>query len=112
MRGYEVASVSPMFREDSGDLIPIGGNKDALFSAEYLVPLSREMGMKLVFFYDAGNVYNDNEEMDLGHLLKDYGFGLRWFSPMGPLRFELAFPVDPRKDDDPQQFVFTMGTLF
>lgn len=112
LRGYEVASVSPMFREDSGDLTPIGGNKDVLFTFEYLVPLSEEMGMKLSLFYDAGNVYNDNEEMDMTDLLKDWGFGLRWFSPMGPLRFELAFPIDPREGDDLQQPVFSVGTMF
>jgi outer membrane protein insertion porin family len=111
LRGYEVASVSPMFREDNGDLTPIGGNKDALFTFEYIVPVSEEMGMKAVFFYDAGNVYNDNEDMDFNYLLKDWGFGLRWLSPMGPLRFELAFPIDPRKDDKTQQFVFAVGSF-
>lgn len=112
LRGYEVASVSPLFREDSGALTPIGGNKEFYFSAEYLVPLSEQMGMKFALFYEAGNVYNDNEPMDLDNLLTDWGFGLRWRSPMGPLRFELAFPLDPRPGDDPQQFVFSIGTLY
>jgi len=111
LRGFEVASVSPMFREDNGDLTPIGGNKDALMSFEFIAPISEEMGMKAVIFYDVGNVYNDNEDMDLNYLLKDWGFGLRWMSPMGPLRFELAFPIDPRKDDKSQQFVFSVGSF-
>lgn len=114
LRGYEVASVSPYFPEDDGDFTPIGGNKDALFTAEFIVPLSLEMGMKAAVFYDLGYVWNDNEDMDLlgGDMLSDWGFGLRWMSPMGPLRFELAFPLEQRKQDDPQQFIFTVGTFF
>jgi len=112
LRGYEVASVSPTFREDDGELTRIGGNKDFLFTFEYLIPISEEMGMKLAFFYDVGNVYNDDEQMDVTDVLQDVGFGLRWMSPMGPLRFELAFPLDAREDDEVQQFVFSVGTMF
>ena len=113
LRGYEVSSVSPMFPEDDGNFTPIGGNKDALFTAEFIVPLSAEMGMKAALFYDIGNVWNDNEDMNLlGDMFSDWGFGLRWLSPMGPLRFELAFPLDQRKQDKSQQFIFTVGTFF
>ena len=112
LRGYEIASVSPMFREDDGDLTPFGGNKDALFTLEYIVPLSQEMGMKAVAFYDLGNVWNDNQEMNINGMLADWGFGIRWLSPMGPLRFELAFPLSRRPSDDPQQFIFTVGSSF
>jgi outer membrane protein insertion porin family len=112
LRGYKIASVSPMFREDDGDLTPIGGNKDALFTLEYIVPLSLEMGMKAVVFYDLGNAWNDNQAMNLNGMLADWGFGIRWLSPMGPLRFELAFPLDQRPSDDPQQFIFTVGSSF
>jgi len=112
LRGYEVASVSPVFIEDDGDETPIGGNKDVLFTVEYIVPISEQLGMKAAVFYDVGNVYNDNEDMDLADTLSDWGFGLRWLSPMGPLRFELAFPLNPREDDDSSQFVFSVGRLF
>jgi len=109
LRGYEVAAVGPRFKEDDGSLTPIGGNKDFFFTVEYIVPLSEELGMKIGVFYDAGNVYNDYEDMDLGDLRQDWGVSLRWMSPMGPLSFGMAFPIDPEDDDDPQQFVFSMG---
>lgn len=112
LRGYEVAAVSPLFPEDSGELTPIGGNKDILFTIEYIVPISEQLGIKMAFFADAGNVFNDNQDMAFDDLLYDYGVGLRWMSPMGPLRFEMAYPVDPREDDDSQQFIFSMGTIF
>ncbi len=109
LRGYEIASVSPFFQESESVRTPIGGNKEAMFTAEYLIPLSDALGMKFAVFYDAGNVYNDGEEMDLTNLLQDWGFGLRWMSPMGPLRFELAYPLTPRDNDRPSQFVFSVG---
>jgi outer membrane protein insertion porin family len=47
------------------------------------------------------------------------GFGLRWFSPIGPLRFEWGFPLDRRRDpvtrayiDEPLDFQFTIGNFF
>ncbi|MFO8056539.1 MAG: outer membrane protein assembly factor BamA [bacterium] len=112
MRGYEVATVSPMFREDNGDLTPIGGNKEAYATLEYIVPVAPEMGLKAAVFYDVGNVYNDGEPIDLTDVRQDWGFGVRWRSPMGPLRLEVAFPIDPRPMDDEHQFVFALGRLF
>ncbi len=112
MRGYEVATVSPMFREDDGELTPIGGNKEVYMTAEYIVPLSPEMGLKAAVFYDVGNAYNDGQPIDLTDVRQDWGFGIRWRSPMGPLRFELAFPINPRPIDDEHQFVFALGRLF
>jgi outer membrane protein insertion porin family len=51
-------------------------------------------------------------------LYKSVGFGFRWFSPIGPLRFEWGFPLDPRHDvngnriDQPVDFQFTIGNFF
>ena len=41
-----------------------------------------------VVFYDAGDVYRKNESVDLGNLYSSYGAGVRWYSPMGPIRVE------------------------
>jgi outer membrane protein insertion porin family len=112
MRGYEIASISPMFREDNGKYTPIGGNKDVLISLDYIIPISPEMGMKLDLFYDLGQVYNDYEPMDLRDLRADWGFGLKWNSPMGPLTIGIGFPIKSRTDDKSQQFVFSVGTIF
>ena len=51
-------------------------------------------------------------------LYKSVGFGLRWQSPVGPLRFEWGIPLDRRKDangdyvDKPLDFQFTIGNFF
>ena len=40
------------------------------------------------------------------------GFGVRWFSPLGPLRFEWGFPLDPLPYEKPFVFEFTIGNFF
>jgi outer membrane protein insertion porin family len=112
MRGYEVASVSPFFREDNGDDTPIGGNKDVLFNFDLVIPLSEELGMKLDLFYDMGQVYNDFEPFDLAQLRSDWGVGIKWNSPMGPLTLGVGFPIKPRANDRSQQFVFSIGATY
>ena len=45
-------------------------------------------------------------------MLHSVGFGVRWFSPIGPLRFEWGFPLTPRPQDGPYDFEFTIGNFF
>jgi len=44
-------------------------------------------------------------------LRSSWGFGFRWFSPIGPLRFEWGFPVEPRPGEEPSVFEFTIGNF-
>lgn len=89
-------------------------NEGALFTAyttlELEHPLAREAGLKWVLFYDAGTAANID---DISKIYMDYGFGFRWFSPIGVLRFEFGFPVNPDADgDDGSKFHFDIGQLF
>ena len=62
-----------------------------------------------------GNAFNDGQNLsvDPRDLRKDYGFGIRWVSPMGPLRFEIGFPIgDTLPGEDPYEVQFTVGTLY
>ncbi len=112
LRGYDWGSISPRFEEDSGSLTRIGGNKKVLLNLEYIIPISTQMGFKAVLFYDLGNVYNDYEDFDLRNLRRDYGFGIRWMSPMGPMRFEMGYPIDPHEGERTEVFNFAIGTIF
>ena len=47
----------------------------------------------------------------LDGLRASWGFGFRWFSPIGPLRFEWGFPYEPRIGEDPSVFEFTIGNF-
>jgi outer membrane protein insertion porin family len=117
LRGFYPLSVGPKVRIPSGPTGPdvdfvYGGNKELLFNVEIEIPLYEAGGFKGVIFFDAGNSFAENQNYSITNLLADYGVGLRWNSPMGPLRFEWGFPVNKRPGDRPVVFNFTIGSFF
>ncbi|NPA25665.1 MAG: BamA/TamA family outer membrane protein, partial [Deltaproteobacteria bacterium] len=62
-------------------------------------------------FYDAGKAFDDNESMSL-NLRQSVGFGIRWKSPMGPLRVEWGFNLDPEDDEKGNVWDFSVGSFF
>jgi outer membrane protein insertion porin family len=78
------------------DGFPIGGNAEAVFNAELRSPLYR--GIQGVGFVDTGNVFAHAADIDLGKLRTAVGFGLRYKSPVGPIRFDMGFNVNPQRD--------------
>ena len=90
--------------------VVVGGNQQALAMIELEFPLIKEAGIRGVFFYDVGAA-EDNLE---NPFREDMGFGVRWFSPMGPLRFEWGFPLDRRADlyEEASEFHFAIGAPF
>ncbi|MBS3780944.1 MAG: BamA/TamA family outer membrane protein, partial [Desulfovermiculus sp.] len=72
--------------------------------------LKEDMSRLWVLFFDAGNVWDQNESIDMD-LFKSVGAGIRWNSPMGPLRIEYGYPLDDLKDND-GKFEFTVGQFF
>lgn len=89
---------------------PFGGRKQALYQTEFEFPLIAEAGIKGVAFYDVGQAA---DELSADNFYSDVGFGFRWFSPIGPLRFEWGFPM--KKTDispDPVVFDFSIGSPF
>jgi outer membrane protein insertion porin family len=128
IRGYTLRSISPtvpiaVTKEVDAGIIQfaIGGNKELLTNWEIEFPILESAGLRGVAFYDAGNVFGDNEsffkssqrggDLPLG-LFHSVGLGLRWFSPLGPLRFEVGFPLTRRTTDDAYLFEFTIGNFF
>jgi len=128
IRGYVLRTISPTqkiatSREPDAPIIefPVGGNKELITNWEIEFPIFGSAGLRGVVFYDAGNVFSEKENLfqssqrggtlPLG-LFHSFGFGLRWFSPLGPLRFETGFPITRRAIDDPYLFEFTIGNFF
>ena len=128
IRGYTLRSISPTKRiassrdPDAGLVdFAIGGNKELITNWEIEFPLIESAGVRGVVFYDAGNTFGDNENiftssqrgstLPLG-LFHSVGLGIRWFSPLGPLRFETGFPLTRRDIDQPYLFEFTIGNFF
>lgn len=132
IRGYPLRSIAPttlVGRNTTPDVsvtpFGVGGNKQVVFNAELEIPLLEKVGIRGVLFYDAGNAFsreanffqhipdqlNRNQVLPLG-LYHSIGFGVRWFSPIGPLRFEWGIPLTKRITDQPIQFEFTIGNSF
>jgi outer membrane protein insertion porin family len=87
-----------------------GGSKQVLYQTELMYPMIREADMYGVLFYDVGQA----EDVIIGdNLYSDWGFGIRWFSPLGPLRFEWGFPIKRDSEyHDASVFEFSIGTPF
>jgi len=118
MRGFNLEDIGPIRKArntETGALedFNFGGLFSLLGTLEFEHPLIKEAGLKWVVFYDAGNVYETRIGEDNNFALRsNYGFGFRWFSPIGVLRFEFGFPVNPREDEASNQFNFDIGQLF
>ncbi len=119
LKGFEIFSIGPKrlrsFVDSTGSTItidePTGGTVEvfSLFELEY--PLIRDAGIKVVAFYDVGNAFSEFPTADNFTLRSDAGFGLRWFSPIGPLRFEWGFPFKARPGEG-TVFQFFIGPPF
>jgi outer membrane protein insertion porin family len=108
VRGYEWQEIS-LFDEDGAE---IGGNKFIQFNAEYIFPLIKKAGMVGVVFFDAGNVYAESDTIDFGDLRTSAGAGIRWYSPVGPIRIEYGYKLDREDGEDPGKWEFAMGSAF
>ena len=92
-----------------------GGAKKILLNTEFLMPfpgVGTDKTLRLYTFFDMGNVYTDQEAIDLGQLRSSAGVGLSWISPVGPLRLAVARPVRQFDNDRIQSFQFQIGTSF
>ncbi|MBY0518042.1 MAG: outer membrane protein assembly factor BamA [Bacteriovoracaceae bacterium] len=118
MRGFGLMAIGPQINAinkitGSPDTFNSGGLMQFLSSYELEHPLIKEAGLKWVVFSDLGNVWSKTiGENDDYSLRADYGFGFRWFSPIGVLRFEFGFPLNKRENEAPNQFNFDIGQLF
>jgi translocation and assembly module TamA len=106
IRGYAFQSVGPLDGK-----APLGGRSLAVTSAELRWRLNPEFG--LVAFLDGGTAF-EGTHFDSGEkLLWGTGIGFRYFTPVGPLRFDLAFPLDRRRGtDEAYQFYISLGQAF
>jgi len=142
VRGFPIQSIGPrlgsprsyddpsfMFLTDPRGTA-VGGNMQLYYNLELEFPIIESVGIKGVVFHDAGNAWNLEDtlcrpdppdpalathpcDVDLLRLRTSLGFGVRWFSPLGPLRFEWGFPIKPRRPyEDTVEFQFTVGNAF
>jgi outer membrane protein insertion porin family len=115
IRGFKNLTISPV-DPATGD--KVGGDQMLQFNFEYIFPLVQKAGIKGVVFFDAGNAWsNDSSVLNLngtgfGSLRTSVGFGIRWYSPMGPLRLEWGWNLAPKQGEDSNAWDFSIGTFF
>jgi outer membrane protein insertion porin family len=136
VRGYEPRSIGPLLEAPADGYAPDsymqnineGGNKQFIANIELEFPIFPQVNIRGVVFLDAGNSYGEGQylfqdrysETDTGATIKETwlglywstGFGFRWFSPIGPLRFEWGIPLTRRPGDKDILFEFTIGNFF
>lgn len=108
LRGFDYMSVSPVDPK-TGD--KIGGEKMMCYTAEFRFPLLKEQGLVGVLFFDAGNVFTKDESWTFNGIRKSAGGGIRWYSPIGPLRLEYGRVLDPKPGESGGRWEFSVGGL-
>ena len=119
VRGY--SSLAPKATEADGNESSLswGGNISMLQRVDMILPLfPNQPGIRTSLFYDIGNSYHNNcnvdsswceEPISLSSLRQSYGFSLQWYTPIGPLGIIFAQPINPEDDDNTRGFNFFIG---
>ena len=109
-RGREFEGLGP---RDKSSGLPLGGKALLLFNSELRFPLFASFrDLSGAIFLDAGNVWSNRNEFNLFDLERALGFGIRYRTPLGPVRFDLAWNLDaPERRGKPLVFI-TIGNVF
>lgn len=110
VRGFRTDYVGPLEIGSSGELVPTGGNALLIGNAELRFNLAR--GVTLATFLDTGNVYPLASDLTLSDLRASAGLGLRYRSPVGPLRLDWGYKLDRRPGESPSHLHVTIGHAF
>jgi outer membrane protein insertion porin family len=106
LRGQRTRSVAP--KDAFGN--PIGGTSEFLLNEELLIPVFPRF--RLALFFDAGNAYGFGTDFDPTDLRYAAGVGVRFFSPLGPMRLDLGYNLDKQPGEKEFQVNFTVGSPF
>lgn len=122
IRGFQPLSLGPQVRYlvnsdpvHASRSIPIGGTMSLVNNLEIEFPVIPPAQVRGVVFFDTGNAFGGlygNEPFQPENIRLSAGFGIRWRSPMGPLRFEWGFPINRKPGERGQVFEFTIGSFF
>ncbi len=109
VRGFRFGEAGP---KDELTEDVIGGKHELIFNSEWIFPIYKPAGLKGVIFFDAGHGFDDAKGFLLNGIRTAAGFGIRWFSPFGPIRLELGFNLNPKEGERGNVFDFSMGKPF
>ncbi len=107
VRGYAYQYAGELDEDDD----PAGGVSAVDFSAELRWRINREYGFAV--FGDGGGAFSDRNPSNRESYFWGAGAGLRYFTPIGPIRLDVAVPLDRRDGvDDPFQLYLSLGQAF
>ena len=106
MRGLRYQFAGPLDEDDN----PVGGRSLFEINAELRTRVTKNLGIGL--FVDGGSVFGESYPSFSETIRWGAGAGLRYFTPIGPLRFDFAVPVNKRNADDSFQFYISLGPSF
>ena len=109
-RGFRFDAVGPQVLGTDGQLYPTGGNALLLGGAELRYNLTR--AFQLASFLDVGNVYPEARDLDLGALRRSAGLGLRYRTPIGPVRLDWGYVLDHQPGEPRSRLHLTIGHAF
>ncbi len=109
VRGFNYQEISP---RDPYTLEKIGGEKMMIYNVEYRIPLAKDKSLVGLVFFDTGNVWRASENYSFTDMRRSIGFGVRWYSPMGPIRIEWGFNLNKEPYEAGSKLHFSMGTKF
>jgi outer membrane protein insertion porin family len=114
IRGFALDTVGAPNTISATGGFPKGGNALVLLNGELRVPVWHDFGAAI--FMDGGNVFNRVTEVDFGQLRGSVGFGVRYRSPIGPIRFDVGFKLNRRvvagRLEPGHAFHFSIGQAF
>ncbi|MCC6848899.1 MAG: outer membrane protein assembly factor BamA, partial [Deltaproteobacteria bacterium] len=114
VRGFKTRTLGPresVFNPQGEEVNtdPIGGSRQLIVNNEIIFPIVEPLGLKGVVFFDAGNSWLDSDGWDVGDIRYAAGAGVRWQSPMGPIRIEFGFPLNKKDHDKTSVVLFSFG---
>jgi len=124
LRGFPIDSAGPqrlvpfcdVLQGESGCVnitVPVGGKQLFILNSEVRFPLGIMKALGGVLFYDGGNVYS---AINLHQFVNEYtntvGLGLRYATPIGPVRFDVGRNLSPVPGLNPWQYFVTIGQAF
>ena len=109
VRGYQSGSLGP--RDIYGNTL--GGKRKIVGNAELFYPILKgERSVRVSGFFDLGQIYVNGFQPEFENFRYSAGVGLAWNSPIGPLKFSYAIPINDIPADRIQKFQFQVGTVF
>lgn len=111
IRGYDINTLGP---RDSRNLA-LGGSKRIVGNVEVLFPvpfMQEDKSVRLSAFADGGTVVNSFSGLGSDDFRYSAGLAATWISPMGPLKFSIAQPLNNKPGDKLQRFQFQFGQVF